>query len=95
MSYLVRQLYQASYKVSSKTVRPAAVLLLKQALCLVQVSADGEVKLYGACVQRGITMLSIAHRPALKQFHSTIVHFDGSQAGEGWSIETINKKSES
>lgn len=56
-----------------------------------QVSADGEVKLYGACVQRGITMLSIAHRPALKQFHSTIVHFDGSQAGQGWSIESINK----
>lgn len=59
---------------------------------LLQVSADGEVKLYGACVQRGITMLSIAHRPALKQFHSTIVHFDGSQAGQGWSIESIDKK---
>ena len=59
---------------------------------LLQVSADGEVKLYGACVQRGITMLSIAHRPALKQFHSTIVHFDGSQAGQGWSIETIDKE---
>ena len=57
-----------------------------------QVSADGEVKLYGACMQRGITMLSIAHRPALKQFHSTIVHFDGSQAGQGWSIESIDKK---
>lgn len=63
---------------------------------MLQVSADGEVKLYGACVQRGITMLSIAHRPALKQFHSTIVHFDGSQAGQGWSIESIdNKKKDS
>ncbi|KAL3151953.1 hypothetical protein ABBQ32_001078 [Trebouxia sp. C0010 RCD-2024] len=60
--------------------------------CTSAVSADGEVKLYGACVQRGITMLSIAHRPALKQFHSTIVHFDGSQAGQGWSIETIDKE---
>ena len=37
-------------------------------------------------------MLSIAHRPALKQFHTTIVHFDGTQAGQGWSIETIDKK---
>jgi hypothetical protein len=30
-------------------------------LCL-QVSADGEVKLYEACVAAGITLLSIAHR---------------------------------
>lgn len=59
---------------------------------MLQVSADGEVKLYGACVQRGITMLSIAHRPALKKFHSTIVHFDGTQAGQGWSIEKIENK---
>lgn len=62
-----------------------------QADLVLQVSADGEVKLYGACVQRGITMLSIAHRPALKQFHSTIVHFDGTQAGQGWSLETIKQ----
>lgn len=55
-----------------------------------QVSADGEVKLYEACMQRGITMLSIAHRPALKKFHHTIVHFDGTQEGKGWSLETIN-----
>ncbi|DBB16523.1 TPA: hypothetical protein ACH3X3_014788 [Trebouxia sp. C0006] len=60
--------------------------------CTSAVSADGEVKLYGACVQRGITMLSIAHRPALKKFHSTIVHFDGTQAGQGWSIEKIENK---
>lgn len=61
--------------------------------CTSAVSADGEAKLYEACVKRGITMLSIAHRPALKQFHSTIVHFDGTQAGQGWSIETIDKDS--
>jgi hypothetical protein len=31
-------------------------------LLLLQVSADGEVKLYEACVAAGITLLSIAHR---------------------------------
>lgn len=37
-----------------------------------QVSADGEQKLYSECVRAGITMLSIGHRPALRQFHSTV-----------------------
>lgn len=31
-------------------------------VCVPQVSADGEVKLYEACVAAGITLLSIAHR---------------------------------
>ncbi|GMH39546.1 hypothetical protein BSKO_07444 [Bryopsis sp. KO-2023] len=53
------------------------------------VSADGEQKLYEACIRANVTMLSIGHRPSLKQFHSTIVHFDGSQKGSGWSIEKI------
>lgn len=52
-----------------------------------QVSADGEVALYKACQAAGITLLSIAHRPALKAFHSVIVHFDGSHAGSGYSVE--------
>jgi ABC-type uncharacterized transport system fused permease/ATPase subunit len=42
--------------------------------CCEQVSADGEQLLYEAIVRAGITMLSIGHRPALKQYHSTIVH---------------------
>jgi hypothetical protein len=35
--------------------------------CCHQVSADGEVKLYEACVAAGITLLSIAHRCASGQ----------------------------
>lgn len=31
-------------------------------VCCAQVSADGEVKLYEACVAAGTTLLSIAHR---------------------------------
>ncbi|PRW57208.1 ABC transporter D family [Chlorella sorokiniana] len=48
--------------------------------CTSAVSADGEQKLYSECVRAGITMLSIGHRPALRQFHSTIVEFEGVDA---------------
>lgn len=57
-----------------------------------QVSADGEIALYQACQRAGITLLSIAHRPALRSFHSVIVHFDGSHAGAGYRIETMDNK---
>ncbi|KAF5827476.1 P-loop containing nucleoside triphosphate hydrolase protein [Dunaliella salina] len=43
--------------------------------CTSAVSADGEFKLYEACERSGITLLSIAHRPALKRFHDVIIHF--------------------
>ena len=57
----------------------------------VQVSADGEMVLYKALVKAGITLLSIAHRPALKRFHHAIVHFHGSQDGDGWHLEELDK----
>lgn len=60
-------------------------------VCFFQVSADGEVALYKACQAAGITLLSIAHRPALKAFHSVIVHFDGSHAGSGYSVEVVER----
>jgi ABC-type uncharacterized transport system fused permease/ATPase subunit len=56
------------------------------------VSADGEVKLYSACIAAGITLLSIGHRPALRQFHSRIVHFNGMQEGPGWSLEEVDHR---
>jgi len=53
-----------------------------------QVSADGEMRLYEACSQAGITLLSIAHRPSLKRFHQLVVHFDGAASGsKGWWLE--------
>jgi ABC-type uncharacterized transport system fused permease/ATPase subunit len=56
------------------------------------VSADGEKVLYIACVKAGITMLSIGHRPALRNFHSQVVHLEGQSAGKGWHHETLREK---
>ena len=56
------------------------------------VSADGEQELYGACIRAGITLLSIGHRPALKRFHSRIVHFEGEGGGKGWSVEELRAR---
>lgn len=62
--------------------------------CTSAVSADGEVKLYEACVAAGITLLSIAHRPTLKRFHQLVVHIDGtvSTTGKGWWTEVLDQK---
>ena len=56
------------------------------------VSADGERVLYNACVQVGITMLSIGHRPALRDFHSTVLHFEGQEGGKGWRVERLRDR---
>lgn len=58
--------------------------------CTSAVSADGEAELYAAAAAAGITTLSVAHRPALKKYHAFAVHFDGSQAGMGWSLEKLS-----
>lgn len=58
------------------------------------VSADGEADLYGAVIAAGVTVLSIAHRPALKKFHQRIVHFDGvrgAKGDKGWHVEEVRK----
>ena len=59
------------------------------------VSADGEADLYAAVIDAGITVLSIAHRPALKRFHSRVVHFEGvrsgPKAGKGWHVEEVRQ----
>jgi ABC-type uncharacterized transport system fused permease/ATPase subunit len=58
------------------------------------VSADGEVVLYRACMKQGITMLSIGHRPALRQFHQFIVHFDGATTPKGWRLEEVRPEAD-
>lgn len=40
--------------------------------CTSAVSADGEENLYKRLHESGITLLSIAHRPALKKYRSNI-----------------------
>lgn len=56
-----------------------------------QVSADGEVKLYEAVASAGITALSIAHRPQLKRFHQQAVIFEGLSEDNqiGWRYENL------
>ena len=65
---------------------------LGRPVVLRQVSADGEVALYKALHRANITLLSIAHRPALKRFHSAIIHFEGVQTdqGPGWHLEELH-----
>eukprot|EP00898_Chlorokybus_atmophyticus_P003808 jgi/Chlat1/4428/Chrsp29S04393 len=58
--------------------------------CTSAVSADGEEKLYQRLHEAGITLLSIAHRPALRRFHSAVLMFDGSQKGYGWSYQRLD-----
>lgn len=61
--------------------------------CTSAVSADGEAALYSALHKAGITLLSIAHRPALRAFHNAVVHFEGGQHGDGsatgWRVEVL------
>lgn len=59
--------------------------------CTSAVSADGEEKLYKQLCTRGITMLSIAHRPTLKKYHSVILHLDGSNSGFDWRLERLDR----
>ncbi|KAL6779419.1 hypothetical protein ACKKBG_A12265 [Auxenochlorella protothecoides x Auxenochlorella symbiontica] len=60
--------------------------------CTSAVSADGELALYRAAIRAGITVLSIGHRPALKGFHSRIVHFEGGDGGKGWTVEELRDR---
>lgn len=55
--------------------------------CTAAVSADGEVALYRAMAAAGITMLSVAHRQAVLDFHQSAVILDG--AG-GWEIKQLD-----
>lgn len=53
------------------------------------VSVDGETKLYAACKEAGISVLSIGHRPSLKQFHTTVIHFGDPDDASGWRMEDL------
>eukprot|EP01024_Parvocaulis_polyphysoides_P028714 TRINITY_DN25901_c0_g1_i1.p3 TRINITY_DN25901_c0_g1~~TRINITY_DN25901_c0_g1_i1.p3 ORF type:complete len:165 (+),score=35.04 TRINITY_DN25901_c0_g1_i1:144-638(+) len=57
--------------------------------CTSAVSAEGEQLLYRACVDAGITMVSIAHRPAVAQFHQIVLEFDKSKFEQGWETRKL------
>lgn len=54
--------------------------------CTAAVSADGEAVLYKAMASAGITMLSVAHRKAVMDFHQMSVVLDGSGS---WELKSL------
>lgn len=61
--------------------------------CTSAVSADGERHLYERCLEAGVTVLSIAHRVAVRKFHQIELKFDGERNGEiakGWELHQLD-----
>ena len=55
--------------------------------CTAAVSAEGELVLYRAMVEAKITLLSVAHRDAVKQFHEKQVVLKGDDAWQVMAVE--------
>ena len=51
------------------------------------VNMEGEHLLYTACREAGISVLSIGHRPSLRQFHQTIIHLGVQDCPLKWTME--------
>jgi ABC-type uncharacterized transport system fused permease/ATPase subunit len=58
--------------------------------CTAAVSADGEIVLYRAMAAAGISLLSVAHRQAVRQFHQYAIVFNGNQ---GWEWRKLDNDS--
>lgn len=57
--------------------------------CTAAVSTDGEVLLYKAMADAGITLLSVAHRKAVVSFHQKAVVLDGNGA---WKLTPVEDR---
>ena len=60
--------------------------------CTAAVSAEGELVLYRAMVEAKITLLSVAHRDAVKQFHQEQVVLNGDKTWQIVPIENSETK---
>lgn len=52
-----------------------------------QISVDAESQLYAACVEKGITLVSVGHRDTLRKFHDMELRLDGKG---GWMLKAID-----
>lgn len=55
--------------------------------CTAAMSADGEIAAYRAMAAAGITMLSVAHRKAVVDFHHKAIVLDGNG---GWEVRKLH-----
>lgn len=69
---------QAGRRVAPNTQLLAACLLGRHSATTAASPTPPHPSSCSECVRAGITMLSIGHRPALRQFHSRIVEFLGN-----------------
>jgi ABC-type uncharacterized transport system fused permease/ATPase subunit len=54
--------------------------------CTAAVSADGELVLYKAMADAGISMVSVAHRRAVRPFHQLSITLTGDH---GWTLRAL------
>eukprot|EP00928_Gymnodinium_smaydae_P036230 TRINITY_DN25346_c1_g1_i1.p1 TRINITY_DN25346_c1_g1~~TRINITY_DN25346_c1_g1_i1.p1 ORF type:complete len:1415 (-),score=238.82 TRINITY_DN25346_c1_g1_i1:216-4460(-) len=47
--------------------------------------AESEMQVYKQCVKRGIGFLSVAHRPTVIQFHTSVLQFRIEESGVEWT----------
>jgi len=64
-----------------------AYVVLDEAVAAV--SVDVEESLYTHCLELGMTLISISHRPSLYKYHKMILHFDGKG---GVQFEELNEQ---
>ena len=57
--------------------------------CSTAISSEMERQLYALCKERGITFITIAHRPVLRAYHDVSLAIGDGKLG--WTLDTIDK----